>query len=410
MSYGAIYPVTWWGSPIDGGFGDIYYDLVDNVITEYLEDLQNRATNYENEDNTTAILNSLDSCNLFDSATLVLTPTGYSEGVLHATKPPVSYGEEVVYNGDFSEAGVGNVVSQSGGVLVNDGNRLKITSNGSSGFSRGVWETNGNEGDKFIISADIVSATGSVRFIDISNNAGQSLIQGTTFETEVILGASSKQVGFGGLSDNSFELIIDNVSIREVKNADLTYTRTGTTTRVDSEGNTVSVAENVPVINYEGSDAYIRVEDGAVLEGGYEELFGSQEGSILIRTKNIADDGQRRQIYLIEEGSDDRIVFRYEPTSNQVETVIRDNGAGISTLNHIVSDTTTINNYFITWKNGSHKFYVNGTLVGSNTPTLTGIQGINKIKTDNLNSDIEVLSTYKTELTQDEITCINGKL
>ena len=66
----------------------------------------------------------------------------------------------------------------------------------------------------------------------------------------------------------------------------------------------------------EGSDAYIQIiEDGAaVLEGGYEELFGSQEGSILIRTKNIADDGQRRQIYLIEEGSDDRIVFRFEPT------------------------------------------------------------------------------------------------
>ena len=65
--------------------------------------------------------------------------------------------------------------------------------------------------------------------------------------------------------------------------------------------------------------------------------------------------------------------------------------AGISTLNHIVTDTTTINNYFITWKNGSHKFYVNGTLVGSNTPTLTGIQGINKIKTDNL---IVILKCY----------------
>ena len=97
MSYGAIYPVTWWGSPIDGGFGDIYYDLVDNVINEYLEDLQNRATNYENEDNTKAILNALDSCDLLESATLVLTPTGYSEGVLHSTKPPISYGEEHCY-------------------------------------------------------------------------------------------------------------------------------------------------------------------------------------------------------------------------------------------------------------------------------------------------------------------------
>jgi hypothetical protein len=27
MSYGSIYSSTWWGSPVDGGWGDIYYDL-----------------------------------------------------------------------------------------------------------------------------------------------------------------------------------------------------------------------------------------------------------------------------------------------------------------------------------------------------------------------------------------------
>lgn len=27
MSYGSIYSTTWWGSPINGGWGDIYYDL-----------------------------------------------------------------------------------------------------------------------------------------------------------------------------------------------------------------------------------------------------------------------------------------------------------------------------------------------------------------------------------------------
>lgn len=27
MSYGSIYSTTWWGNPVDGGWGDIYYDL-----------------------------------------------------------------------------------------------------------------------------------------------------------------------------------------------------------------------------------------------------------------------------------------------------------------------------------------------------------------------------------------------
>jgi hypothetical protein len=27
MSYGSIYSSTWWGGPVDGGWGGIYYDL-----------------------------------------------------------------------------------------------------------------------------------------------------------------------------------------------------------------------------------------------------------------------------------------------------------------------------------------------------------------------------------------------
>ena len=27
MAYGTIYSSTWWGNPVDGGWGDVYYDL-----------------------------------------------------------------------------------------------------------------------------------------------------------------------------------------------------------------------------------------------------------------------------------------------------------------------------------------------------------------------------------------------
>jgi hypothetical protein len=35
MSFGKIYETTWWGNPIQGGFGGIYYDLSNpyNAIT-----------------------------------------------------------------------------------------------------------------------------------------------------------------------------------------------------------------------------------------------------------------------------------------------------------------------------------------------------------------------------------------
>jgi len=173
---------------------------------------------------------------LLDDVSIVVTPNGYKAGELYAVVPTDALGSEQVTNGDYTEAGVGNVISQSGGVLVNDSNRLKITSDGSGLYSRGVWETNGSQGERFIIKADIISTSGTVRFIDISNNAGTSLVSGTTFEIEITLGSSGKQVGFGGLNDSSFEIILDNVSVKEITGADMDVTRATAATRVDEDG------------------------------------------------------------------------------------------------------------------------------------------------------------------------------
>ena len=137
-----------------------------------------------------------------------------AQGLIKSTN---EIGEEEVVNGDYEQSGVGNAISQSGGILVNENNQLKITSDGSSGFSRGVWGTGGPQGQQFLIKADIISISGSTRFIDISNNAGQGLVQGTTFSTIITLGGSAPQVGFGGINDTSFELVIDNVSVKAYK-------------------------------------------------------------------------------------------------------------------------------------------------------------------------------------------------
>ena len=174
---------------------------------------------------------------LLDDVSIVVTPNGYKAGELYAVVPTDALGSEQVTNGDYTEAGVGNVISQSGGVLVNDSNRLKITSDGSGGYSRGVWETNGSQGERFIIKADVISTSGTVRFIDISNNASSSdLVAGSTYEKIVTLGSSGKQVGFGGLNDLSFEIILDNVSLKEITGADMDVTRATAGTRVDEDG------------------------------------------------------------------------------------------------------------------------------------------------------------------------------
>ena len=56
-----IYPVSWWGSPVQNGWGGIYYDLsATSEIPSLLASLQARATYYENVLCTTATLTALE--------------------------------------------------------------------------------------------------------------------------------------------------------------------------------------------------------------------------------------------------------------------------------------------------------------------------------------------------------------
>ena len=57
-----VYENSWWGSPVQNGWGGIYYDLsVTSAIPSLLSTLQARATYYENVTCTTATLTELEN-------------------------------------------------------------------------------------------------------------------------------------------------------------------------------------------------------------------------------------------------------------------------------------------------------------------------------------------------------------
>ena len=57
-----IYPVSWWGSPVQHGWGGIYYDFeYPSAIPSLLTTLQARATYYENVTCTTATLTTIEN-------------------------------------------------------------------------------------------------------------------------------------------------------------------------------------------------------------------------------------------------------------------------------------------------------------------------------------------------------------
>jgi len=130
----------------------------------------------------------------------------------------VMYSEILDFNEEFTGT-LGNFYSVSGGVLENlDGDKLKVTSDGSSDFSRAVVDLVGYEiGDKILVSFDVVSITGSVRFHDYSNNKSYTdLLAQSTYKVVITLGDFDTNLGFGGYSDSEFELIIDNVKVSKL--------------------------------------------------------------------------------------------------------------------------------------------------------------------------------------------------
>ena len=50
MSYGKIYETTWWGNPIDGGWGDIYFDLTGTAETAFVFNVKTDNTGTSNND------------------------------------------------------------------------------------------------------------------------------------------------------------------------------------------------------------------------------------------------------------------------------------------------------------------------------------------------------------------------
>ena len=57
-----IYNSTWWGSPVEDGWGGIYYDYANpSVVPSLLNTLQARATYFENRTCTTTTLTALEN-------------------------------------------------------------------------------------------------------------------------------------------------------------------------------------------------------------------------------------------------------------------------------------------------------------------------------------------------------------
>jgi hypothetical protein len=181
--------------------------------------------------------------NLLEKASIITTPTAYSDGKLHSVKPVQTLGNEDVVNGDF-ENGSANWIEFVSATFENSS---VIFSNNSkiAQYDVGIVDRNYNividfsdiSGDGLTILVGNSNTFVDFEVSDIVNNGNKIIFNNKTFLGTGHLFIYSKS--------SSTSATITNVSAKEVINADFDFQRGSSATRVNSQG----LIENVQTLS-----------------------------------------------------------------------------------------------------------------------------------------------------------------
>jgi len=190
--------------------------------------------------------------NLLDKASILLTPTAYSDGTLHSVKPVQTFGSELVTNGDFATDSNWAV---NAGWSISDGKANIDTDNGTDIFSQSSVLV---VGKKYKLSLIANVTVGSIKF---ESGEGDNLVFTSDIDSHIFI-ADRTQVVFRRQVTPT-RGYIDNVSIVEVIDGDFDFTRATTATRVNSSGLIESVASGLPRIDFLGGTGQILLEQAS---------------------------------------------------------------------------------------------------------------------------------------------------
>jgi hypothetical protein len=339
--------------------------------------------------------------NLLEKASIVLTPTAYSDGALHSVKPLQTLGSELVRNGDFatdSAWGKGTGWTISGGA----GNANLASGNlGQTGYSFVINKT-------YKVTYEVKNyVNGNVRF----QLTGGATLNGNTVNSNGIytqyIKATANHTNFR-FNPTSFTGSIDNASVKEVIDADFDFTRSTTATRENSSGNIESVAANLPRIDYLGGTGHILLEPQSTNTATYSNdftqgsIFDSSNApsvnAVLTSQQATSPDGTNNAWLLKDNNSGGTgvVALRYfdtNVTSNDFNTI------SIFVKKALAND-------FILLKSGGFDTNGNGsTWFNINDGTLGNVSGSHTAKIEDYGSGF-----YRCSITFKSITDVAGSI
>ncbi len=258
--------------------------------------------------------------NLLQKASIITTPTAYNDGKLLSVKPVEYYGPELVTNGDFA---TDSDWTKGTGWTISGG---KANSDGVSGASPiyqniGAATVGTNYKIQLVVSnytsGTLVAAYGGASATSITSNGSYTFyIQATSTD------ANTSYLSYNFIGS------IDNVSVKEVLNADFDFTRGSSATRVGSNGLIQTVASGLPRIDYSGGVGHILTEPERTNLVTYSEDFSNsywaKTRASITSNSIISPDGTLNASKLIEDTANGSHFLLVNPvyTTSSVNNVV----------------------------------------------------------------------------------------
>ena len=250
-------------------------------FNDMISSVDRRSEYVENRSGANVRLNNfLTPYTLDDKSSILNAPCGYSNGVYASLRPVATYGAELVTNGDFSN-GTNNWTPNTNATLSIDNSKLKVAISGAaSGYpSQNITTV---VGKKYNITADAFIGTATKVSLYSAAFGFNDLTADGSYNLTFTATSTSTQIRLYVYGDGTYGLW-DNISVKEVTDADFEFTRGSAATRVTKDG----LVKNVQILSDD------LVQNGDFSQIGSEEVTNgnfSQIGSELITNGDFATD------------------------------------------------------------------------------------------------------------------------
>ena len=322
-----IYHRSNWGESKPEGFGDMYFD------SSATNKLYNRSTYYENSDATDKILGDIPN-----KASIVLTPTGYSEDSINTAIPPYQVlPEELVTNGTFD---TDSDWTKSSSVTITNGKARILSTDGSYQYLAQTGFTE-SQTKRVQISLEIVEYVSGTLKAQFSGGSNYNFPQSIGIHTlTVINDGTAGTLNLARVSGVT-DITIDNVSVKEIQEADFTFARNSSATRVNQAGLIeASQSNDTPRLDYTTGQGAFLLEPQKTNELRYSNDFSEwDENNNASVTLNVLTS---------PDGTQNAAQFTYDGTSNgRIEEAITVNNGSDYTFsiylkNKDISDPTQV--------------------------------------------------------------------